>query len=430
MNDWIKIRIGDLCEVGRGSSPRPIIDQRYFKDGKIPWIKIADATASGKYIYETKEHVNEYGASFSRYLSEGSLIIAASGVSLGQIKFLGVKGCIHDGWLYTSNFNEELIHKEFLYYFLIFYAKEFHNFSSGAAIQNINTDILKNTSLQLPPVPIQKRIANILSAYDNLIEANNERISLLEKTASELYREWFVRMRFPDYKNSKFKKGIPIDWSIKSMQNVIDYHIGGGWGNENIDNQFSVPGYVIRGTDIPKVRAGQANQDVYRFHKASNIKSRELLEGDIVFETAGGSEGQPLGRTCYITQEILDSYGDKVMAASFCKQVRTTSIPSLYLYYFLNYLYDTGMIETYQTQSTGISNYQFEPFLKFQQIILPKDNLMQSFHDMVLPMQKQIAILGNQNTLLRQIRDRLLPRLISGKLQVKTDNKTKKSVMA
>src|SRR4029077_9320189 len=101
---------------------------------------------------------------------------------------------------------------------------------------------------------------------------------------------------------------------------------------------------------------------------------------------------------CYITQEILDAYGDRVMPASFCKQIRTTSIPSLYLYYFLNYLYDTGMIETYQIQSTGISNYQFEPFLKFQQIILPKDDLMQSFHDMVLPMQKQIAILGNQNT--------------------------------
>ena len=279
--------------------------------------------------------------------------------------------------------------------------------------------MIKSIPIQYPPLPTQQSIAYFLSAYDDLIELNNQRIKLLEETARALYKEWFVRMRFPEYKKAKFKKGMPTDWRIEQIGKVIDYHIGGGWGNDNKDNQFSVAGYVIRGTDIPKVRAGQANQDVYRFHKASNMKSRELIEGDIVFETAGGSEGQPLGRTCFITQEMLDAYGDKVMAASFCKQIRTTSIPSLYLYYFLNYLYDTGMIEAYQVQSTGISNYQFEPFLKFQQIILPKDELMQSFHDKAILMQKQIAILGQQNTQLRQIRDRLLPRLISGKLQVK-----------
>ncbi len=143
------------------------------------------------------------------------------------------------------------------------------------------------------------------------------------------------------------------------------------------------------------------------------------MEGDIVFETAGGSEGQPLGRTCYITQELLDAYGDKVMAASFCKQIRSTTIPSLYLYYFIDYLYETGMIETFQIQSTGISNYQFEAFLKFQQIVLPESNQMQSFHDQILLIQKQITVLGSQNTQLRQIRDRLLPRLISGKLTIK-----------
>lgn len=289
------------------------------------------------------------------------------------------------------------------------------------AASGIRGSDLAKLKVLYPPLPIQQRIASIFSAYDDLIEVNNQRIKLLEETARELYKEWFVRMRFPEYKKSKFKKGIPTDWRIEPIGKVIDYHIGGGWGNDNKDNQFSVAGYVIRGTDIPKVRVGQANQDVYRFHKASNIKSRELIEGDIVFETAGGSEGQALGRTCYITQEMLDAYGDKVIAASFCKQIRTTSIPSLYLYYFLNYLYDTGMIEAYQVQSTGISNYQFEPFLKFQQIILPKNELMQSFHYKAILMQKQIAILGQQNTHLRQIRDRLLPRLISGKLEVKNN---------
>jgi len=319
-------------------------------------------------------------------------------------------------------------------YYYYFFSSEIGNGMVQGMVMEVAASGIRGSDLAkikvlYPPLTTQQRIASILSAYDDLIEVNNQRIKLLEQTARELYKEWFVRMRFPGFKQAKFKRGIPVDWKLKPIGKVIDYHIGGGWGNEKADNQFSVAGYVIRGTDIPKIRAGQSNPEVYRFHKASNMKSRQLIEGDIVFETAGGSEGQPLGRTCYITQEILDAYGDKVMAASFCKQIRTTSIPSLYLYYFLNYLYDTGMIETFQIQSTGISNYQFEPFLKFQEIILPDDDLMQAFHDKVMLMQKQIAILGTQNSKLREIRDRLLPRLISGKLEVK-ETTHKKAVMA
>ena len=325
--------------------------------------------------------------------------------------------------------NKELADAKFILYCInsSVYKNQLLSISdNGATREALTKEDIEKFQLLLPTLQTQQRIATILCAYDELIEINNQRIKLLEVTAQQLYKEWFVRMRFPNYKKAKFEKGIPKLWKLKPIGDVIDYHIGGGWGNDDETKEFSVSGYVIRGTDIPKVRRGDANHDVYRFHKASNIKSRELIEGDIVFETAGGSEGQPLGRTCFITQEILDHYGDKVMAASFCKQIRTTSIPSLFLYYYLNYLYDTGMIESFQVQSTGISNYQFEPFLKFQQIMLPEADLMQEFHDKVMPMQKQIAILGQQNAQLRQIRDRLLPRLISGKLQVK-ENKNKKT---
>ena len=97
-NKWHKVKLGDLAKISRGSSPRPIADRRYFDGGAIPWIKIADATKSGKYLYKTKEHVNEFGASFSRILPKGSLIVAASG-TLGYTQILGVSGCVHDGWM-------------------------------------------------------------------------------------------------------------------------------------------------------------------------------------------------------------------------------------------------------------------------------------------------------------------------------------------
>ncbi len=432
MINWKKYKLSDLCEVGRGSSPRPIQDERYFEGGDIPWIKIADATASGKYIYETKEHVNQYGASFSRYLEPDSLIIAASGVSLGQIKFLGVKGCIHDGWLYTSNFNSKIISKDFLYYFLIFYAEQFHNFSSGAAIQNINTEILRNTRVLTPPLPTQKKIASILSAYDDLIENNNQRIQLLEEMAGEISKEWFVRFRFPNYQNTKFvdkdgvevphgtKGAIPEGWERLKLRECLSHYIGGGWGEELPKGKNTIPAYVIRGTDFPDFNVGKLNFEVLRYHTKSNLSSRICEPNDIIFEVSGGTESQSLGRTCFMSELVLQRFKKSVICASFCKLLRVNEniVSPFYINELLNRMHDTGELKVYQVQSTGISNYQFEDFIDATKINIPTTDIQDKFNKMISPMYDEIQILGEKNQLLQETRDLLLPRLISGKLSV------------
>nr|WP_242056883.1 restriction endonuclease subunit S [Planktothrix sp. FACHB-1355] len=176
---WEVVKIGDVAEVGRGSSPRPIADQKYFEGGTIPWIKIADATKSGKYLYETKQKVNEYGASFSRLLPKGSLIIAASG-TLGYTQLLGVDGCIHDGWLYLINFNG--VEKEYLYYLFREQQQFFYNSAYGAAIQNVNTMILREMKILLPPSHIQKKFKQIISNNDKLLDNLGRKNLNLRKT--------------------------------------------------------------------------------------------------------------------------------------------------------------------------------------------------------------------------------------------------------
>lgn len=423
MKDWKEFRFGEVCEV---TSSKRVFLSDYVKEG-VPFYRSKEVIEkfNGNEIsvelYISKEQYQKFKSKFGVPLKDDILLTSVGTIGVPykvkENEFFYFK----DGNLTWIKKYKKDIDPSFLFQWIRseIGQKTIQQNLIGSSQPALTIDAIKKLKIHLPSITAQRRIASILSAYDDLIEVNNQRIKLLEETARELYKEWFVRMRFPGHKKAKFMKGFPKEWNIKPIGKVIDYYIGGGWGNDIQDNQFATSGYVIRGTDIPGVRIGKANREVYRFHKTSNMKSRELIEGDIVFETAGGSEGQPLGRTCYITQELLDSYGDKVMAASFCKQIRTTSIPPLYLYYYLNYLYDTGMIEAFQVQSTGISNYQFEPFLNYQEIILPDDDLMQQFHDKTLIMQKQIALLGEQNTQLRQIRDRLLPRLISGKLEVK-----------
>jgi type I restriction enzyme S subunit len=176
---WEVVKIGDVAEVGRGSSPRPIADQKYFEGGTIPWIKIADATKSGKYLYETKQKVNEYGASFSRLLPKGSLIIAASG-TLGYTQLLGVDGCIHDGWLYLINFKG--IEKEYLYYLFREQQQFFYNAAYGAAIQNVNTMILREMKIILPPSQLQKYFKDLISNSDNLLDNLGRKNLNLRKT--------------------------------------------------------------------------------------------------------------------------------------------------------------------------------------------------------------------------------------------------------
>jgi len=181
---WEVKRIGDVCKIARGSSPRPINDNAYFINGKIPWIKIADATASTKFIIETKEYVNEYGASFSRFLDEGSLIIATSG-TLGFCIFLGVRGCVHDGWLYTAEYKKN-IKPQFLYFVINSLTEYFNNLSYGAAIQNINTDILRNTPLFIPNQKVLNKFYSIIQPMDNQIKNLLNQNNLLTTTRDRL----------------------------------------------------------------------------------------------------------------------------------------------------------------------------------------------------------------------------------------------------
>ncbi|MCB1610806.1 MAG: restriction endonuclease subunit S, partial [Xanthomonadales bacterium] len=202
--EWPKKELGELADICRGSSPRPIADTRFFDNGTVPWIKIADATKSGKFLYETKQHVNDLGASFSRRLPPGTILVAASG-TLGYTQILGVEGCAHDGWLILQNLRE--LDRDFAYYALKTLERHFFNSGSGAAIQNINTDILRQSEIPYPPIPIQQRIAGILSAYDELMENSQRRIRVLEAMARALYREWFVHFRFPGHDGNSSPSG-------------------------------------------------------------------------------------------------------------------------------------------------------------------------------------------------------------------------------
>ena len=195
---------------------------------------------------------------------------------------------------------------KFVYFLLKFNNERIKATASGAATPLINKTTFSDIIVTVPPLKTQHKIAGVLSAYDDLIENNMRRIAILEEMAQRIYKEWFVDFKYPGHENDKLVDSelgmIPERWEVHNIGIFIQYYIGGGWGKEELSEEFSISGYVIRGTDIPSAKHGSIISCPQRYHKASNMKSRELKIGDIVFEVSGGSKDQPLGRAYLLTR--------------------------------------------------------------------------------------------------------------------------------
>jgi type I restriction enzyme S subunit len=371
-----KIEIGKVCDVGRGSSPRPIDNSAYFVGGTIPWVKIADATASGKYIYQTKEVVNDFGASFSRRLQPGALIIATSGVSLGQIKFLGVEGCIHDGWLYVNNFRG--IDKEFLYYHLLTMQEEFLGRAYGAAIQNINTAILRESKINLPPLPTQRRIASILSAYDDLIENNLKRIKLLEEKASLMYKLMQKELTDAD------------------RINLYDF------ANIQMGFAFKAEAFNEEGEGIPIIRIRDIPSQLTKSYTTQEVDNQYWVEkGDLLIGMDGEFHmNEWLGQRGYLVQRV-------------CRLRTKNELNQSYLWQALK-----EPIHYYETTISGATVAHLgKKHLEEIFIAKPKDSMKSELEELNT-IRKLKIVLAEQNTKLREARDILLPRLMSGEIQL------------
>ena len=328
--------------------------------------------------------------------------------------------------LFAIRIKEE-IDNRYVYYYMTSqpFQGELKARATGSTVEGLRQPALMKCRLNLPELDAQHRIASILSTYDSLIENNTKRIRLLEKMAENLYKEWFVRFRFPGHEKVEFGESkygrMPNTFRIVRMNDVFDYYIGGGWGAEEQSEDFPEKASVIRGADFPNIWHYDVSSCPCRFHKAKNYAARQLQAGDIIMEISGGTSEQPVGRVVLANQELIDRFeGGRVICASFCKLIRVNKekVSPYYFYYWMKFLYDTRIIDRFQLQSTGIINFKFEPFLRKGDVMLPPMEVMDAFEKNVSVLHKEMNQLAKQNTLLARQRDLLLPRLMSGKLEV------------
>ncbi|MBA3350985.1 MAG: restriction endonuclease subunit S [Blastocatellia bacterium] len=161
-NGWQTKKLEDVCEIERGGSPRPIQNFITTEPDGINWIKIGDATASGKYIYKTEEKIKPAGVKRSRMVYEGDFILSNS-MSFGRPYIMKTTGCIHDGWLVLRQ-REKQVEQDFLYYVLssdlVF--QQFDRLAAGSTVRNLNIGLVKGVKIPFPPLAEQQRIVGLL----------------------------------------------------------------------------------------------------------------------------------------------------------------------------------------------------------------------------------------------------------------------------
>ena len=377
------VKLGDICtKVCSGGTPTSSNPAYY--DGNIPWLNTNEVNFCN--IYSTNKTISEEGLkkSAAKYVPENTVIVAMYGVTAGKCAIAKIPLTTNQACC-NLIIDKEKADYCYVYYYLRQQSDSLNKLAIGGAQQNLNALTIKKFKIALPTLPTQQKIASILSAYDRLIENNTRRIRLLEQMAENLYKEWFVRFRFPEHEKVEMVNGLPKGWKIKRYEEELNIRYGKGLSTEQLKEE----GYPVFGSN------GQIGfYDSYMYDNPQILISCRGASSGIVNISLPKS---------FITSNSL-----------ICERTEKTESLYEYLkYYFLN-----NNLVQYQTGSAQ-PQITINNIVKLK-LLVPELKVQRSFSEKIRVIDMEIYNLQSQIQLLTRQRDLLLPRLMSGKLEVKS----------
>ncbi len=381
MNEWIIDSIGNLAKINAAA-----IDRKF----NYETIEYIDTSSVTKGVFDAPQILNtkEAPSRAKRIVKQNDIIISTVRPNLqhfGLIQNPKPNTIVSTGYAVIS---PQSIDAKFLYYYLSSdFATNFLSLiaeNQTSAYPSFNPELIRRLKISFPKSEEkQEAISSLLSAYDDLIEVNNQRIKILEETASQLYKEWFVRMRFPGYQKAKFEKGFSTsNGEIKYFKDFIKLN---------------------RGFDLPETKIIEGPYPVIGSTSIKSYHNQFKIKAPIITTGRSGS----LGTVLYTNQD-----GWALNTSLYVKDFKGNH--PLFVYYFLKSM----NLESFDA-GAGVPTLNQNHLHKLK-LWVPDEKLQKKYATIVQPIFDQMDNLNQQNNQLRQIRDRLLPRLISGKLQVKT----------
>ncbi len=396
--DEIKSNSKYSCVAGPfGSS----ISAKYFTDEGIPIIRGSnlkdDLTrfVSDEFAFVSEERAKSY---LPQHVRGKDLIFTCWG-TIGQVGFIPEDGPFEEYIISNKQLklrvNEEIADPLFCYYYFSSrrYVEYIRNRGIGGAVPGINLGILKSLPIALPPLKTQKRIADILSAYDDLIENNRRRIALLERAARELYREWFVRLRFPGHEHCRIVDGVPEGWERRTLIELAKIEMGQSpkseYYNDTSDGLPFHQGVTNYGTRF-------VEDSIY-----SSAVTKIANPGDILFSVRA-----PVGR--------LNVTRNKMVLGRGLAAIRSLNETQSFLFYQLrNHFFKENLIGGGAIYA-AVTKKDMESLV----LLTPSDRLLSEFDSQASLTDTQILNLTMQNEKLTKARDLLLPRLMDGRIAV------------
>ena len=406
MSKWMLTRVSEMADIISGGTPKTEISE--YWNGDIPWLSVKDFSGDAKRVYSSEKSITEKGLnnSATQLLYPGDIIISARG-TVGEVAQIG-RAMAFNQSCYGLRAKDSYS-SDFLYYVLKYQVKYLKAVANGAVFDTIVLNTFDKMKLYVPELYIQKKIAKILPAYEDLIEANNRRIELLEQTAQELYQEWFVRFRFPEHEKVKFENGLPEGWDVVKLGDYVE--IKGGKrlpeGKSLCSEETEHPYIRIRDITSSKFICLNENLEYIDNETFDIIKRFTVKPKDILISIVG-----TIGAIACVGKSLKGAN----LTENCIKLININYFTSDFLYHFLNS--DAGK-GTIQAGIVGATQPKLPIYnIKRIKLLKPQIDVINKFTMMVEPIDQEIMNLMDHNRNLAVQRDLLLPRLISGKLEV------------
>ena len=409
---WKLKTIGELANVKRGASPRPINDSQWW-GGNVGWVRISDVTSSNKYLNKTTQYLSDLGVSKSVKIDKGEVVLSIC-ATIGKPIIVNVDACIHDGFVWFNKL-EKTIHREFWYYFLLsnqeFLASQRQSGTQG----NLNTSIVSDLLCYLPPLPEQQKIAAILTSVDEVIEKTQAQINKLKDLKTGMMQELLTRGVGVDGKpHTEFKDSpvgrIPKGWAVVKLSDTGKWK-GGGTPSKSNKNYWS--------GSIPWVSPKDMKLDLIS-------RTKDLITEDAI----KGSSTNLITKNSLlmvVRSGILQHTLPVAIAAcdlTINQDMKALSVSKGYcvnfIFYYLQAHNHTVLRATLKAGNT-VESIDFNEFGKY---LIPSPSLEEQVRisDVIASISNKIKVKEYKLSSLKNTKKALMQDLLTGKVRVKVDS--------
>ena len=401
MSKWEYKTLDQMGSVQRGRSKhRPRNDARLF-GGQYPFIQTADVKNAPFYISEYSETYNEVGLAQSKLWDIGTLCITIA-ANIADTGILAIPACFPDSVLGFRPY-DDISDVRFVKYCFDILQNDCKQISQGTAQDNLSWEKLSTIKFPCPPIEVQRKIADVLSAYDDLIENNRKQIKLLEEAAQRLYKEWFIDLRFPGHETTPIVDGIPSGWEKVQLCELIAFNPKITATNDTIKTFIPMEALSTSSMVISTAAVSETSKNAgSKFEIGDTLLARitPCLEN---------------GKTAFVSDIDKGVYG--VGSTEFIV-LRSKKLNPYIVYLlarteeFRNYAINS------MTGSDGRQRVKVDK-LEMYSTLLPSRKIIDSFGQIVAPYFEKVKVLSKAVNSCQEARDYLLPKLMTGELEVK-----------